>query len=186
MRQETHDPKPIYPKGRLQWFSVLMMSLTLASCAHHGNSSGHYEGNPPGGHTSLSAHADPGVGQVSLSQFHHPEFSGSLEEELMLTDEQKSAFRRIETDYRKMVIQKTADIRAHEVDLARLLNEEPLDRQILEKQAQAIGDLKADLMMGRMDKLLKLKALLTKGQYEQFRDILRDRMEMVAETTPHH
>jgi len=185
MRRETHGPKHVYSKRRLQLFFVLMMSFALASCAHHGNSSGHHEGNPPVGHRSLSAHADPG-NSVSLSQFHHPEFSGSLEEELMLTDEQKSAFRRIETDYRKMVIQQTADIRAHEVDLARLLNEEPPDRQILEKQAQAIGDIKADLMMARMDSLLKLKILLTEGQYEQFRDILRDHMEMVAETTPHH
>lgn len=122
---------------------------------------------------------------ASLSQFHHPEFTTSVERALVLTGEQKEAFHQIETAYKKMVITKEADIRTHEIDLAQLLDDPQPDRQALKERAQLIGAIKADLMMARMESLLKLKALLTKAQYDQFRTILRNRMEHMVERSPH-
>ena len=94
----------------------------------------------------------------------------------MLTDLQKQAFDRINADYEKMVIKKTADIRAAEIDLATFLAKEEPDRQAIQEQVQAMGKIKEDMMMARIDSLLTLKAILTEGQYDQFRELLKQRM----------
>lgn len=118
------------------------------------------------------------------SDVHHP-FSGSMEEELKLTDQQKEAFHRLQLDYDKMVVKKTADVRMAEVDLAALLGKDEPDRQAIQEQVKAIGKINEELMLGRIDSLLALRGTLTKDQYAQFREILHQRMTHVAGHSPH-
>lgn len=153
---------------------IIFMILALSGCMHHGNSeSDDYK------------HVGSSYGHAGLKEDGHPHFSRSMRSALMLTDQQKEAFDRIETDYEKMVIRKTADIRAGEIDLAALLGKEDHDRQAIQEQVHSIGKMKEDLMMARIDSLLTLKALLTEGQYEKFREILHERMTPMMANSPH-
>lgn len=115
----------------------------------------------------------------------HHNFSRSMREELNLTDQQKQTFDQIEADYEKMVVKKTAEIRIAEIDLAAMLAIEEPNRQAIQKKVNAIGEIKKDMMMARIDSLLTLKALLTKGQYETFREILHQRMAPMLSHMPH-
>ena len=130
----------------------------------------------------MPSHANDSMHHES---FHHGKFSPALEEELGLDDQQKDTLHQMETDYRKMVISHNAEIRALEVDLAHILDNEDPDRSALEETSQAIGQIKSDLSMARIDSLLQLKDVLTKDQYQQFRSILRERMGDM-EDSPHH
>ncbi|HBP88895.1 MAG TPA: hypothetical protein DD706_14510 [Nitrospiraceae bacterium] len=115
----------------------------------------------------------------------HHHFSGSMEEDLMLSEEQKEAFHRLRLNYDKMVVKKTAEVRTAEVDLATLLGKDEPDRQAIEEQVKSIGAIKEDMMMARIDSLLKLRGVLTKDQYEKFREILHKRMSQVEGHSPH-
>ena len=114
---------------------------------------------------------------------HH--FSGSMEEELKLTDQQKESFHRLQLDYDKMIVKKTADVRMAEVDLATLLGKDEPDRQAIQEQVKTIGKIKEDMMLTRIDSLLALRGILTKTQYEQFRNILHQRMTAGMGHSPH-
>lgn len=151
---------------------IIFMILVVSGCAHHGESKhGDY------GHGSSSyGHGSTSYGHADMKKDGHHHFSRSMREELMLTDLQKQAFDRIDADYEKMVIKKTADIRAAEIDLAAFLAKEEPDRQAIQEQVQAMGKIKEDMMMARIDSLLTLKAILTEGQYDQFRELLKQRM----------
>ena len=118
------------------------------------------------------------------SDFHH-HFSGSMEEALKLTDQQKEAFHGLKLDYDKMIVKKTADVRMAEVDLATLLGKDEPDRQAIQDQVKTIGKINEDMMMARIDSLLALRGMLTKPQYEQFRTILHQRMTEGMGHSPH-
>jgi len=153
---------------------IIFMILVLSGCMHH----------KEGEHADYGHDSAP-YRHAGVENDGHHHFSHSMREELMLTDQQKEAFDRIEADYEKMVIKKTADVRAGEIDLAALLAKEEHDRQAIQKQVNTIGEIKKDMMMARIDSLLTLKALLTKGQYEKFREILHQRMAPMMAHSPH-
>lgn len=171
------SPKPqdqvSWVTTRCAYFLVIAACLLVSACSHHADSSSPHKGNPPTGHGEMSSYPNDSKHHES---FHHGKFSPALEEELGLDDDQKETLHQMETDYRKMVISHNADLRALEVDLARILENEDPDRSALEEKSQAIGEIKSDLTMARIDSLLQLKEVLTKDQYEQFRSILRERM----------
>lgn len=110
-----------------------------------------------------------------------PAFAEPMEEALELTDEQAEALRRIRMDYDRMTIDRTAAIRVGEVELAALLDDENPDVDAIQQKVQAIGALRTELMMGRVTALLKLKRILTKGQYDAFQQVLLQRMESLDE-----
>ncbi|WP_454062357.1 Spy/CpxP family protein refolding chaperone [Candidatus Nitrospira salsa] len=168
--------------GRCVHSYILAICLLVSACSHGSDSSSHYKNTSSTGHGDMSSYPNDSKHHES---FHHGKFSPALEEELGLDDDQKETLHQMETDYRKMVISHNADIRALEVDLARILENEEPDRSALEDKSQAIGQIKSDLTMARIDSLLQLKEVLTKDQYEQFRSILRERMEGMEES-PHH
>lgn len=165
---------------------ILFLILVLSGCTHHKEHYGDQRDQ------AGMAHRDMASPDRSMKLPHqesriagHHRFSRSMEKELMLTSQQKEAFDRIETDYEKMVIKKTADIRAAEVDLANLLSQKDHDRQAIQEQVGKIAGLKEEMMMARIDSLLTLKALLTKGQYSQFQQILQERMSRLTGNSPH-
>lgn len=159
--------------NRCSFTLILSACLLVSACSHHSESSPHHNGRSSIGHGEMSSYSNDSMHHES---FHHGKFSPTLEEELGLDDQQKETLHQMETDYRKMVISHNADVRALEVDLARILENEDPDRSALEEKSQAIGEIKSDLTMARIDSLLQLKEVLTKDQYEQFRSILRERM----------
>src|SRR5690606_5835938 len=66
----------------------------------------------------------------------HHRYAEEMEEELKLTDEQKEAFNRNKKNYKKMVVVKSADIRAAEIDLADMLASERYGRRDVQEQVR--------------------------------------------------
>ncbi len=158
---------------------LLSMVFALSGCAHDGKSSiDEKRSHESYKHKSESQYAPQ-------NNVDHHEFSSSIEEELKLTDEQKNAFHVLRLDYDKMVVKKTADVRTAEVDLATMLGKDEPDRQALKEQVKTIGAIKEDMMMARIDSLLKLRSVLTEDQYGKFREILHQRMDQVEGHSPH-
>jgi Spy/CpxP family protein refolding chaperone len=154
---------------------ILFVILAFSGCMHHGGEQdkGRY------GHEPASyRHAG------TADDIHH-RYSEEMEEELRLTDEQKEAFNRNKIEYKKMVVIKSADIRAAEIDLAELLAKEEFNRQAVQEQVRIVGKMKEDLMLARIDFLLNLKSLLTKDQYAQFQELLQQRMKFMVGNGPH-
>lgn len=143
---------------------------------------------------SSLAQADEHITQGSTAYDHHgfsreaaPNPHGSedrfaipMEQQLNLTEQQAAEFRNIRTAYKVMTIAKTADIRVGEVELAALLDQENPDIALIEQKVSTIGGLRKDLMMGRVESLLKLKKLLKPEQYDMFHKLLQMRMETFA------
>lgn len=100
-----------------------------------------------------------------------------LKEALKLSPEQVEALKPIETDYRKATITKQAAVRVAEVELAALLDHKKPDRTALQQKIKEIGALQADLMLYRVESLLKLREVLSEEQHEKFKALLRQRME---------
>ncbi len=114
--QDVTNQFQAYPrkKGKI---IVLFLILVLGGCAHHGEKAhGTYEQESTAYRYAKQESDIP----------HH--FSGSMEEELKLTDQQKESFHRLQLDYDKMIVKKTADVRMAEVDLATLLGKDEPDR----------------------------------------------------------
>lgn len=171
--QFRHDP------GRKGGLILLSMVFALSGCAHDGKgSTDDKRSHEAYKHESESQHAPQ-------NYVDHHNFSSSMEEELMLTDEQKESFHRLRLDYDKMVVKKTADVRTAEVDLATLLGKDEPDRQAIKEQVKTIGAIKEDMMMARIDSLLKLRGVLTEDQYGKFREILHQRMNQGEGHSPH-
>lgn len=118
-------------------------------------------------------------GRMSLS---FPE----IKEELKLTKEQIEALKPIEIEYRKVTIKKTADIRVAEIELAALLDQKKPDQAGLKKKVSEMGALQTELMMYRIEALLKLREVLNEEQHERFKALLRQRMEHFGERGPMH
>ncbi len=171
--QFWHDP------GKIGSLILLSMVFALSGCAHDGKGS-------TDGKRSHEAYKHESESQHAPQNYvDHHHFSSSMEEELRLTDEQKEAFHRLRLDYDKMVVKKTADVRTAEVDLATLLGKDEADRQAIKEQVKTIGAIKEDMMMARIDSLLKLRGVLTEDQYGKFREILHQRMTDGMGHSPH-
>ncbi|WP_447971048.1 Spy/CpxP family protein refolding chaperone [Nitrospira sp. M1] len=101
----------------------------------------------------------------------------SMKEELGLKDEQVKKLEPVESDYRKTMIKNGADLRVAMIDLGSLLDQTETDRSAVATKVEEIGGLQTQLMMYRVDTLLKLKEILTPEQYQQFRDRLKQQMD---------
>ena len=101
----------------------------------------------------------------------------ALKEQLGLSDDQVNRLRPLEMDYRKTMIQRGADLRVAMIDMGTLLDAKQPDREAIASKVDEIGLLQKNLMMYRVEVLLKVKEALSPGQYEQFRARLREQME---------
>lgn len=111
----------------------------------------------------------------------HPKgFGKDLEKQLDLNKDQKQKFHEIQTQYRVTSIKKNAEVRAAEVELAALFSQDTPDWNRIKEKVKEIGTMKTDLMLFRVASLHKLREMLTPEQYQKFREILLDRMEMMT------
>lgn len=119
-----------------------------------------------------------GYAQKGHVMRHHMPFSPlALKEELGLSEEQVKTLEALEAEYRKALIKTHADVRIAEIDLAELLGQKTLDRNAIVAKIDEISELKKQLMLFRVDTLMKLMDILTPAQYDQFRERLRHFME---------
>ena len=84
--------------------------------------------------------------------------------ELGLTPEQEGKLRALRTEFEKESIRRTTDIRAAEVDLAALLEQERWDLGQVEAKVKQIGQLQADLRMARIRALDAGRGVLAPDQ----------------------
>ena len=147
----------------------MVCGLALADEGHHHSD----KGKPP--HTGMME-MHKGSGQGGMR--HHSSLSPlSMKTELGLKDDQVKALEPVESNYRKTIIKNRADLRIAMIDLGTLLDQNETDRSAVSKKVNEISGLQEQLMMYRVDTLLKLKNILTPSQYQQFRDRLKKQMD---------
>ncbi len=93
----------------------------------------------------------------------------SFRETLGLSADQLDKFNKLRTQYKKDVIRKRANAQIAEVEFWEQLDQKQIDRAAVEKKLAAWGAAKSDLMMYRIDSLLKVKEILTPDQFQKFR-----------------
>ena len=109
---------------------------------------------------------------------HHKSMSPlAMKKELGLNEEQVKALEPLESDYRKTSIKNHADLRIAMIDLNALLEQKTPDKNAISKKVDEIGTIQKNLMLYRVDTMLKLKDILTPTQYDQFRAEIKERME---------
>jgi Spy/CpxP family protein refolding chaperone len=159
---------------RVLGFSVLLLGsasfigLALADeksgsgsgMSHH---SGMMGGGGSKGHGKMPGH-------MSLSPL-------AMKDELGLKEDQIKAIEPLETDYRKHGIRSRADVRVAMIDLGSLLDQKNPDRSAISAKVDEISGIRKQMMMYRVDTLLKLKEILTPEQYAQFRSKIKAQME---------
>ncbi|UCE63344.1 MAG: Spy/CpxP family protein refolding chaperone [Nitrospirota bacterium] len=159
---------------RVLGFSVLLMGsvsfIGLALADDEGGSSSgmpHHSGMMGGagskGHGMMPGH-------MSLSPL-------AMKDELGLKEDQIKAIEPLEMDYRKHGIKSRADVRVAMIDLGSLLDQKNPDRSAISAKVDEISGIRKQMMMYRVDTLLKLKEILTPEQYAQFRSKIKAQME---------
>ena len=138
----------------------LLAGPTIADEGHH--HSGMMKPHQGSGHGGMKHHG-------SISPL-------GMKQELGLKEDQIKALGPVESGYRKMMIKNGAELRVAMIDLGTLLDQKETDRGSIAKKVDEIGGLQKQLMMYRVDTLLKLKEILTPDQYQQFRDQLKKQM----------
>ena len=100
-----------------------------------------------------------------------------MKDELGLKEGQVKAIQPLETDYRKHAIKSRADVRVAMIDLGSLLDQKSPNRSAISAKVDEISGLRKEMMMYRVDTLLKLRDILTPEQYAQFRDKIKSQMD---------
>lgn len=148
---------------------MLMGGLALADEGHGAKKgmsphSGMMEGhNVPGHHEMMKHHQ-------SMSPL-------AMKKELGLTDEQVKALEPLESDYRKTSIKNHADMRIAMIDLNALLEQKAPNKNAISNKIDEIAAIQKNMMLYRVDTMLKLKDILNPTQYDQFREEIKERME---------
>ena len=104
----------------------------------------------------------------------------AMKELLGLSEEQVNQLRPLELEYRKTMIQNGADLRVAMMDLGMLTDAKQTDMAAITSKVDEIGQLQRDMMIFRVEVLLKVKGVLSPAQYEQFRSRLKTQMEGMA------
>ncbi len=92
--------------------------------------------------------------------------------ELGLSPEQVSRLEALRGDFSKEAIRRDADIRIAELDLARLLEQEPPDFTKVEAKVRESAQLRADLRIARLRAVEQGKAVLTPEQRTRLQTML--------------
>ena len=101
----------------------------------------------------------------------------AMKDELGLKEDQVKAIEPLEMDYRKNAIRSRADVRVAMIDLGSLLDQKSPNRSAISSKVDEISGIRKQMMMYRVDTLLKLKEILTPEQYAQFRSKIKAQME---------
>lgn len=96
-------------------------------------------------------------------------------EELNLTDDQQASVDRIKSDYKKSSIRLKSDIDVLEVELKDMTNSSRTDLKKVKKKLDNIESKKSELRFMRIEKHIKIKAILDDEQKEKF-DAIMDKI----------
>ncbi len=92
-------------------------------------------------------------------------------QELALSSDQTQKLQELRTSFDKEAVQRTADIRAAEIDLNSLLEKDQWDLPAIEAKARQIATLQGDLRIARLKTLAAGRALLTPEQLQKLKAI---------------
>jgi Spy/CpxP family protein refolding chaperone len=92
--------------------------------------------------------------------------------ELGLSPEQVSRLEALRGDFTREAIRRDADIRIAELDLAALLEQDPLDLAKVETKVREVAQLRADLRIARLRTIEQGKAVLTPEQRTRLQTML--------------
>ncbi len=163
--------QPMWP---VLGFSVLLLgSVTFIGLAVADEEGGSGQGIPH--HSGMMG----GSGMKSHGKM-SPHMSLSplaMKDKLGLKEDQVKAIEPLEMDYRKHAIISRADVRVAMIDLGSLLDQQAPNRNAISAKVDEISGLRKQMMMYRVDTLLKLKDILTPEQYAQFRAQIKAQME---------
>lgn len=158
--------------------SIVPFGLAIADEGH-----GYGKGMPP--HSGMmEEHRMPG--RHEMMEHHKPMSPLAMKKELGLNEEQIKALEPLESDYRKTSIKNRADLRIAMIDLGSLLDQKTPDKNAISQKVDEIGAIEKNMMLYRVDTMLKLKEILTPTQYDQFRSQLKERMEHGMGGPRHH
>jgi Spy/CpxP family protein refolding chaperone len=96
--------------------------------------------------------------------------------ELGLSPDQVGRLETLRGDFARDAIRRDADIRIAELDLARLLEQEPLDFPKVETKVREVAQLRADLRIARLRTIEQGKAVLTPEQRTRLQSMLSSGM----------
>ena len=154
--------------GILLLGSVLVCGLAFADEDHQSEQKMPHHSDMMGGHP-MKGHGT-GHGYESFSPL-------AMKEKLGLNEDQIKQLEAMDSDYRKISIKNRADRRVAMIDLGSLLDQKNPDRSAIAAKVDEISNLKKQMMMYRIDSLLKLKQVLTPEQYDTVRARMKARME---------
>jgi Spy/CpxP family protein refolding chaperone len=92
--------------------------------------------------------------------------------ELVLTPEQVGRLEALRTDFTREAIRREADIRIAELDLAGLLEQDPIDVTKVEAKIRELAQARADLRIARLRTIEQGKAVLTADQRARFQALV--------------
>jgi Spy/CpxP family protein refolding chaperone len=98
--------------------------------------------------------------------------------ELGLTADQVGRLETLRADFTREAIRRGADIRIAELDLATLLEQDPVDLAKVEAKVRESAQLRADLRLARLRTVEQGKAVLTAEQRTRLQAMLSDGMMM--------
>lgn len=94
-----------------------------------------------------------------------------LKEHLKLNDDQVEKLKKIQSDYRKEMIKRRANLRIAMLELWELIDAKNLDMAKVEKKVKEVEAMQSDLMLYRVRTLQETRKFLTDEQYEHFREM---------------
>jgi Spy/CpxP family protein refolding chaperone len=97
--------------------------------------------------------------------------------ELGLSAEQVSRLETLRSDFTREAIRRGADIRIAELDLASLLEQDPVDMTKVEAKVREVGQLRADLRIARLRTVEQGKAVLSPEQRTRLQTMLSGGMQ---------
>ena len=121
-------------------------------------------GGPPGGMMERMM-GDPVERPLITIMLHH-------RAELGLSAEQVSRLETLRGDFTREAIRRNADIRIAELDLASLLERDPVDLTKVEAKVREVAQLRADLRIARLRTVEQGKAVLTAEQRTRLQALL--------------
>src|SRR5262245_52936601 len=97
--------------------------------------------------------------------------------ELGLSADQVSRLETLRSDFTREAIRRGAEIRIAELDLATLLDQEPVDMTKVEAKVREVGQLRADLRIARLRAVEQSKAVLSPEQRTRLQTMLSGSMQ---------
>lgn len=104
-----------------------------------------------------------------------------FKEQLQLSKEQQEKLEPIQSEYKRRTEDKEAKIHDAFAHLGSLLEQPAPEPDELKQKVKEISDLREDVMMYRIETLLKLRSVLTDEQQKKYRSLLTDNLERFGE-----